>query len=115
MAVAAAIILTMNGRAATTSAWQKSSGDHGRHNQWRDASWSLQNRHDSVTAHHAESTANYAETRGQIGDYDRSHVWRYGVGGFDGHSTGITIAELSSESPKARGARAKPTTSVTNA
>jgi len=78
MVVAAVVILTMTGRAATTRPWQKSPGDHDRHGQRHDASWSLHNRHDSISAH----PANYAETGGQISDYDRPHGWRYGDGGF---------------------------------
>jgi hypothetical protein len=68
MVVAAVVILTMTGRAATTRA------------------------------------ANDAETVDQIGDYDRPYVWRYGDAGFDAHSARLTIDELTSKSPEARGA-----------
>jgi hypothetical protein len=105
---AGAISLTMTGQAAAMGPWQKSWGAYDSHNQWHDASWWLQNRHHWVTVHHPEWTEHYAETRGQIGDSDRLHVWHYGDGSFDRNSTGLTIDQLTNESPKVRGAASKP-------
>jgi len=105
---AGAISLTMTGQAAAMGPWQKSWGDYDSHNQWHDASWWLQNRHHWVTMYHPEWTEHYAETRGQIGDSDRLHVWHYGDGSFDRNSTGLTIDQLTNESPKVRGAASKP-------
>ena len=86
--VVGVMILTIAAPAAATP-WQKSWGDYDRHQQWHDANWWLQNRHDWVTSHHPEWTENYAGTRGQIGDSDQFHVWHYGDGGFDRHSNAV--------------------------
>ena len=72
--VVGVMILTIAAPAAATP-WQKSWGDYDSHQQWHNASWWLQNRHDWVTSHHPEWTENYAGTRGQIGDSDEFHVW----------------------------------------
>ena len=86
--VVGVMILTIAAPAAATP-WQKSWGDYDRYQQWHDANWWLQNRHDWVTSHHPEWTENYAGTRGQIGDSDQFHVWHYGDGGFDRHSNAV--------------------------
>jgi hypothetical protein len=78
------------------------------------ASWWLQNRHDCVAVHHPEWNENYAETPGQIGDYDRLHVWHYGDGGFDRDSTGLTIDGLRKESLNNREASSKSEAYVRN-
>jgi hypothetical protein len=78
--VAGAMILTIAASVSATP-WQKSWGDYDGHDQWHDASWWLQNRHNWVTVHHPEWTENYADTFGRIGDYDRRHMWHYGDGG----------------------------------
>ncbi len=80
--VAGAILLTFAAPAAATP-WQKSWGDYDNQQQWHDASWWLQNRHDLVVSNHPEWTENYASTRGQIGDCDRFHARHYGDGGSD--------------------------------
>ena len=80
--VAGAMFLTLAAPAAATP-WQKSWGDYDNQQQWHDASWWLQNRHDWVVSHHPEWTENYAATRGQIGDCDRFHGRHYGDGGSD--------------------------------
>src|ERR1700675_3786267 len=80
--VAGAMLLTFAAPAAATP-WQKSWGDYDNQQQWHDASWWLQNRHDWVISHHPEWTENYAATRGQIGDSDRFHGRHYGDGGAD--------------------------------
>ena len=82
ISVAGAMILTVAAPAAATP-WQKAWGDYDNHQQWHDANWWLQNRHDWVIEHHPEWTENYSGTRGQIGDSDQLHVWHYGDGGFD--------------------------------
>ncbi len=93
IAVAGAMILTIAAPAVATP-WQKSWGDYDSHNRWHDADWWLQNRHHWVTTHHPEWTENYAETIGQIGDYDRLHVWHYGDGGFDRLTARLATDEL---------------------
>jgi hypothetical protein len=80
--VAGAMLLTFAAPAAATP-WQKSWGDYDNQQQWHDASWWLQNRHDWVISHHPEWTENYAATRGQIGDSDRFHGRHYGDSGTD--------------------------------
>ena len=82
LTVAGSMLLTFAAPAAATP-WQKSWGDYDNQQQWHDASWWLQNRHDWVTSHHPEWTENYARTRGQIGDSDRFHGRHYGDGGSD--------------------------------
>ena len=103
--VAGAMILTVAAPAAATP-WQKAWGDYDSHQQWHDASWWLQNRHDWVTSHHPEWTENYAATRGQIGDSDRFHVWHYGDGGTDRRSNAAAIDAAKNEARKARGTSA---------
>ena len=76
------MVLTIAVPAAATP-WQKACGDYGSPQQWHDANWWLQNRHDWVTAHLPEWTENYGRTRGKIGDSDQLHAWHYGDGGFD--------------------------------
>ena len=105
IAVAGAMILTVAAPAAATP-WQKAWGDYDSHQQWHDASWWLQNRHDWVTSHHPEWTENYAATRGQIGDSDRFHVWHYGDGGADRRSNAAAIDAAKNEARKARGTSA---------
>jgi len=80
--VVGAMILALAAPAAATP-WQKAWGDYDIHQQWHDANWWMQNRHDWVIAHHPEWTEDYAGTLGQIGDSDQLHVWHYGDGGFD--------------------------------
>ena len=91
IAVAGAMILTVAAPAAATP-WQKAWGDYDSHQQWHDANWWMQNRHDWVIVHHPEWTENYAGTRGKIGDYDRLHAWHYGDGGFDRRSNTAPIS-----------------------
>ncbi|MGA2456239.1 MAG: hypothetical protein ABSF85_01505 [Terriglobales bacterium] len=105
IAVAGAMILTVAAPAAATP-WQKAWGDYDSHQQWHDASWWLQNRHDWVTSHHPEWTENYAATRGQIGDSDRFHMWHYGDGGADRRSNAAAIDAAKNEARKARGTSA---------
>jgi|GEM_PF-2139182 len=113
--VAGAMILTVAAPAAATP-WQKAWGDYDSHNQWHDAGWWLQNRHDWVTSHHPEWTENYAGTRGQIGDSDRFHVWHYGDGGSDRRANLAAIAAAKNEARKARATPAtKALASVKNA
>src|SRR5579863_8783530 len=87
---------------ARATSWQKAWGDYDSQEQWHDASWWLQHRHDWVEVNHPEWTENYADTFGQIGDYDRYHVWRYGDGGFDRSSARSNSDGLSNESLRAR-------------
>ncbi len=103
--VAGAMILTVAAPVAATP-WQKAWGDYDSHQQWHDASWWLQNRHDWVTSHHPEWTENYAATRGQIGDSDRFHMWHYGDGGADRRSNAAAIDAAKNEARKARGTSA---------
>jgi hypothetical protein len=97
-----ATILTMTGQAAATGPWQKSWGDYVCQDRWHDASWWLQYRHAWVAAHHPEWTESYAQTFGQIDDYDRLHRWHYGDGGFDRNPTGLPTDEMTSGLSKAR-------------
>lgn len=97
--VAGAMIPTIAASVSATP-WQKSWGDYDGHDQWHDASWWLQNRHNWVTVHHPEWTEKYADTFGRIGDYDRRHMWYYGDGGFDRHSTAPIAHEPTKESPR---------------
>jgi hypothetical protein len=103
--------LTIAAPAAATP-WQKAWGDYDSHLQWHDAGWWLQNRHAWVTTHHPEWTESYAEFPGQIGDYDRLHVWHYGDGGLDRQSAELTNHELTNESRKAREDSSKPDVTV---
>jgi hypothetical protein len=82
IAVAGAMLLTVAAPCAATP-WQKSWGDYDQQQQWHNASWWLQHRHDWVISHHPEWTESYAGTRGQIGDSDRFHGRHYGDGGTD--------------------------------
>ena len=100
------MILTVAAPAAATP-WQKAWGDYASPQQWHDANWWLQNRHDWVTAHLPEWTENYGRTRGKIGDYDRLHVWHYGDGGFDRRSNTAPISFAKNE------ARTSPVASST--
>ena len=102
--VATGAMILMVAAPAAATPWQKAWGDYDSHQQWHDANWWLQNRHDWVIVHHPEWTDNYASTRGQIGDSDRLHVWHYGDGGFDRGSTGLTIQPPTSGSSQDRGA-----------
>ncbi|MGO9453787.1 MAG: hypothetical protein ACLQDV_22450 [Candidatus Binataceae bacterium] len=111
---AAAMILTVTGRAAAMGPWQTSWGDYDSHDQWHDASWWLHNRHDWVIVHHPEWTDNYASTRGQIGDSDRFHEWHYGDGGFDRSSTGLIIHTPLNGSAQDRGASLQVRASIKN-
>jgi hypothetical protein len=82
IAVTGAMLLTFAAPCAATP-WQKSWGDYDQQQQWHNASWWLQHRHDWVISHHPEWTESYAGTRGQIGDSDRFHGRHYGDGGTD--------------------------------
>jgi hypothetical protein len=99
--VAGAMILTVAAPAAATP-WQKAWGDYDSQQQWHDANWWMQNRHDWVIEHHPECTENYARTRGQIGDSDRLHAWHYGDGGFDRRSSAVPISAAMNEAPTPR-------------
>jgi hypothetical protein len=101
-AAAVAMILTMTGPAAAAGPSQNSRGDRDSLNQLDDAGWLMQNQRGWGAVHHPGWNENYREISGQIGDFDRMRVWHYGAGGFDRNSTGLTIDELASESPKAR-------------
>jgi hypothetical protein len=87
IAATGAIIWTIAGPAAASGTRLHWRGVDDTHHQSRDASVS-QNRGDPVTAHRLRQPENKA--RGQIGDYNRPHLWQYSDGGFDGHSTRIT-------------------------
>lgn len=114
IAVAGAMTLTMAGP-ASAKPWQRAWGDYDNHQQWHDANWWLQNRHDWVVVHHPEWTEHYANTPGQIGDSDNLHVWHYGTGGFDRRSTGLTaIHVLAKLSPTTHGASSVPYKSITD-
>jgi hypothetical protein len=82
LTVAGAVFLGASAPAFATP-WQHEWGDYDSQQQWHDAGWWLQNRHDWVISHHPEWTENYAATRGQIGDSDSMHARHYGDGGFD--------------------------------
>ena len=82
LTVAGAVFLGASAPAFATP-WQHAWGDYDSQQQWHDAGWWLQNRHDWVISHHPEWTENYAATRGQIGDSDRFHGRHYGDGGTD--------------------------------
>ncbi len=82
LSIVGAMLLTFAPPCAATP-WQKSWGDYDSQQQWHDASWWLQNRHDWVASHHPEWTESYAAVRGQIGDSDRFHGRHYGDGGSD--------------------------------
>jgi hypothetical protein len=112
--VAGSMILTVVTPAAATP-WQKAWGDYDSHQQWHDANWWLQNRHDWVSVHHPEWTESYARTRGQIGDSDRLHAWHYGDGGFDRRSTAAPINAAMNLVRTVRVSATKPDSSVGNA
>ena len=82
LTVAGAVCLGASAPAFATP-WQHAWGDYDSQQQWHDAGWWLQNRHDWVISHHPEWTENYAATRGQIGDSDSMHARHYGDGGYD--------------------------------
>jgi hypothetical protein len=82
LSVAGAMLLTFAAPCGATP-WQKSWGDYDNQQQWHDAGWWLQNRHDWVASHHPEWTESYAAIRGEIGDSDRFHGRHYGDGGSD--------------------------------
>jgi hypothetical protein len=82
LTVAGAVCLAASAPAFATP-WQQAWGDYDSQQQWHDAGWWLQNRHDWVISHHPEWTENYAATRGQIGDSDSMHARHYGDGGYD--------------------------------
>jgi hypothetical protein len=112
--VVGAMILTIAAPAAATP-WQKAWNDDESHQQWHDASWWTQNRHDWVITHHPESSEDYSGMRGQIGDSDRLHVWHYGAGGFDRRSNAVPTSSAMNETPSARVASsAKPDASLGN-
>ena len=102
--VAGSMILTVVTPAAATP-WQKAWGDYDSHQQWHDANWWMQNRHDWVIEHHPEWTENYAGTLGQIGDSDQMHEWHYGDGGFD-RSNAAAMKAARIEARKSPGASA---------
>jgi hypothetical protein len=108
--VVGALLLTFAAPAAATP-WQKSWGDYDNQQQWHDASWWLQNRHDWVVSHHPEWTENYAATRGQIGDCDRFHGRHYGDGGSDR----VNAAALQAARDKNLKASTKAEASIKNA
>jgi hypothetical protein len=114
IAVAGAMTFTMAAPAAAKP-WQRAWGDYDSQQQWHDAGWWLQNRHDWVIVHHPEWTEHYAYTPGQIGDTDQLHVWHYGTGGFD-RATKLEIHKLVKAPPttNTQGASLEPDTSVTD-
>ena len=115
IAIAGAMILTAAAPAAAIP-WQKAWGDYESHQQWHDASWWTQNRHDWVITHHSESSEDYSGMRGQIGDSDRLHVWHYGAGGFDRRSNAVPISAAKNEAGTAGVASSsKPDASVETA
>jgi hypothetical protein len=112
--VAGSMILTVVTPAAAAP-WQEAWGDYDSHQQWHNANWWLQNRHDWVIVHHPEWTERYARTRGQIGDSDRLHAWHYGDGGFDRRSTAVPINAAMNPVRTVRVSATKPDASVGNA
>jgi hypothetical protein len=99
--VAGAVLLAVAAAPATAAPWQKAWGDYDSHQQWHDANWWMQNRHDWAIEHHPEWTETYAGTPGQIGDSDQLHVWHYGDGGFD-RSNAAAMKAARNEAGKSR-------------
>lgn len=97
-----AIIVMTTGPVAATEPWQTSWGDYDCHEQWHNAAWWLQNQPAWATTHHPEWTDNYANTYGQIGDYDGLHLWHYGDGALDRESAALVIDRSSEELAKDR-------------
>jgi hypothetical protein len=114
IAVLGGLILTTTATASAMGPWQKSWGDYDAQSQWHDAGWWLQNRHNWVTVNHPEWNENYSETRGQIGDSDRLHVWHYGNGSFDRSAGRSLIVREPDKAQSARGISAKTEASGDN-
>ena len=110
IAVTGAMLLTFAAPCAATP-WQKSWGDYDQQQQWHNASWWLQHRHDWVISHHPEWTESYARTRGQIGDSDRFHGRHYG----DGETDRSEAAALEAAKNERLKASIKAESSVKNA